>query len=130
MVYVLSILLSVVGFVIGYRVGNYEKEILNGKYILVEKSSGLGGDCKNIQYISLYYDGDKIYEELDHSLVDDTHFFVPVKGNELYINRTVFREVHLDGSVSYDHNGYNPLTNRNMKKAFRNASKYCNRVNC
>ena len=113
-----------------YKVGSYEKEILNGKYILVEQSGGLGGPCKNMQYISLYYDGDKIYEELDQSLVDNNHFFVPVKGNELYINRTVFREIHLDGSISYDHNGYNTLSNRQMKKAFRNASKYCSRVEC
>ena len=107
-----------------YRKKNENRE---NKFNLVEKSTGIGGPCKNVQNLSLYFNGDTICSEneMNANLEDATHFYVPVSGNELYINRTIFKDVNLDGSISYDHNGYNTLTKGEMKRAFRHAQKYC-----
>lgn len=121
---ILGVVACAIAFCVGYNVRVKEEDSSDTRYILVEKSSGLGGPCKNIQFLSLYFDGDKIFNEKDLSLEDENHFFLPLNENKLYVNRTVFRDMHLDGTVTYDHNGYNVLTKREIKRAFRNAQKH------
>ena len=118
--YLALILTGVICFLLGIWFNQKE----NKRYILVEKNTGMGGYCKEIRYISLYYDSNRIYKEIDPQLEDVNHFFVPLKKNKNYLNRTIFHNIHLDNSVTYDHNGYDPISNRNMKKAFKNAYKY------
>ena len=101
---------------------NKNKEDVKG-YILVERSTGIGGYMKDIRYISLYFNADNIYQEIDSNLEDENHFFVPLKGNERYLHRTMFKNTHLDGSVDYDHNGYSMMSKGEIKKAFKNLKK-------
>ena len=121
---ILGVVACAIAFCVGYNVRAKEENDSDTRYILVEKNSGIGGFCKNTQVLSLYFNGDKIYDEIDHSLEDENHFFVPLKENELYVNRIIFKETQLDGSISYDHNGYYSLSNGQMKKAFKNVQKY------
>lgn len=121
---ILGIVACAIAFYVGYNVRAKEENDSDTRYILVEKNSGIGGFCKNIQFLSLYFNGDKIYDEIDHSLEDENHFFLPLNENKLYVNRTVFRDMQLDGTVTYDHNGYHPLSQREIKRAFKNAQKH------
>ena len=115
---ILGIVACAIAFYVGYNVRAKEENDSDTRYILVEKNSGIGGFCKNIQFLSLYFNGDKIYDEIDHSLEDENHFFLPLNENKLYVNRTVFRDMQLDGTVTYDHNGYHPLSQREIKRAY------------
>lgn len=110
---------------IGFKFGKKEKN-MKKEFVLVEKKTGIGGKTNKTPYISLYFNGNTICNknEINEKLQDANHFYVPVKGNELYINRTIFKDINLDGSFSYDHNGYYSLTNNEMKKAFKNIQKY------
>ena len=121
---ILGVVACAIAFYVGYNTKVKEENNKDTRYILVERDSGLIGPCKSVHYVSLYFNGNEIYDKKNVELEDENHFFVPLKENALYVNRIIFKETQLDGSVSYDHNGYYSLSNGQMKKAFKNVQKY------
>ena len=52
---ILGIVACAIAFYVGYNVRAKEENDSDTRYILVEKNSGIGGFCKSIQFLSLYY---------------------------------------------------------------------------
>ena len=89
-----------------------------GKYVLVQRKFGFSGPNKEREYSSLYF-GKEIYSKINPNLMDENNVFVPLNRCGLYINRRLFKNVYPTGKVTYDYNGYEPLKDSEIKKAFK-----------
>ena len=121
MAVIAKVVILMIGMIIGVIIG---KKLTETKYILVERVKGVTGPNCDISVSSIYFNG-KVYNKPDPELVDEDHFFMPIKGMSLYINRKVIKKMYSDGTVCWDYNGYEPLTDREMKKAYTKAQMYC-----
>lgn len=95
------------------------------KLILIEKNIEYRDDCRTRITTLLF--GKKLYKTADPRLIDDNHFFVPIKGKSLFVNRKIIRkETKINGSikVSYTYNGYEELTVNELRKVFETLKPY------
>lgn len=89
------------------------------KFILCEVTTIVNNQFKKVTSIRyLKETKTKNVLEMKHN-----RFYVPKKGNSLFLGRTIFK-IEEETGTRYDYNGYEPLTDAEMKKAFDCANQF------
>lgn len=89
------------------------------KYILVEKTVETADYGRST--ITFLHFGKKVYKNVKNMIVDENHFYVPLKGNSLFVNRILIRKDYVylrDHYVVYDYDGYEELEQSKIAKVF------------